>query len=272
MSTVAGRMLTDPDWLTARIAEMGRSWGTDTPRVGATLWWCMVASALVEPLARAYAAGERAPVAQLDRIGCEVRPDGGVDRIVFAGSAESTAETVGSKTDLPDGSTDSSVDAGGSATGSCAGFTEDCAGVIGSAAGSAEIELTDAPDVPAISTLPDKEQSDAGRALRETLTAVIAQVAAVSGARAPALWAVVADAIGNRAIDAGLPEAGTRLAAEIGGRLPAPRFVDIGERTFVRRISCCLVYEVPGCQMCTSCPKRPSAERQQLLAELAARD
>ncbi|WP_373867120.1 (2Fe-2S)-binding protein [Nocardia neocaledoniensis] len=32
-------------------------------------------------------------------------------------------------------------------------------------------------------------------------------------------------------------------------------------------MSCCLVYEVPGCQMCTSCPKRPAAERAALLAE-----
>ncbi|MFE3443315.1 (2Fe-2S)-binding protein [Nocardia sp. NPDC059180] len=225
MNTVPGRMLTDPDWLRARIAEMGRSWGTDTPRVGATLWWCMVASALVEPLARAYAAGERAPIAQLDRIGCEVRPDGGVDRIVFAVSAASTAEI------------------GSSATGDLTGAAEDVAE-------------------------PGVEQSEAAIALLDTLAAAIAQVAAVSGARAPALWAVVADAIGNRAIDAGVPEAGARLAAEIGGRLPAPRFVEVGNRTFVRRISCCLVYEVPGCQMCTSCPKRPKADREKLLADL----
>ncbi|WP_280452434.1 (2Fe-2S)-binding protein [Nocardia cyriacigeorgica] len=49
-------------------------------------------------------------------------------------------------------------------------------------------------------------------------------------------------------------------------------YVEIGDRTFVRRISCCLVYEVPGCEMCTSCPKRPSAEREQLLTRMAAQD
>ncbi|WP_280208377.1 (2Fe-2S)-binding protein [Nocardia cyriacigeorgica] len=101
---------------------------------------------------------------------------------------------------------------------------------------------------------------------------VIAICGVFSGAGPPALWAVVADAIGNRAIDAGVPEAGTRLAGEIGGKLPAPRYVEIGDRTFVRRISCCLVYEVPGCEMCTSCPKRPSAEREQLLTRMAAQD
>jgi len=100
---------------------------------------------------------------------------------------------------------------------------------------------------------------------------VIPVVARVTGAGPAALWAIVADAIGNRAIDAGDPEAGARLAGQVGERLPAPRFTDIAARTFVRRISCCLVYEVPGCDMCTSCPKRPAAERERLLTELARR-
>ncbi|WP_280346197.1 (2Fe-2S)-binding protein [Nocardia neocaledoniensis] len=201
MSAVPGRLLTDPAWISARIGEMSRAWGTDAARVGGTLWWCMVASALVEQITRAYAAGAPAPIAALDDLDCEVRPDGGVEHVRFRStSAPDAAEAV-------------------------------------------------------------------AVALRETLTAVIHQVAAVSGAGVPALWAVVADAIGNRALDAGAGEAGTRLAAEVGGRLPAPRFVTVGERTFVKRISCCLVYEVPGCQMCTSCPKRPAAERAALLAE-----
>ncbi|MFC4126825.1 (2Fe-2S)-binding protein [Nocardia rhizosphaerae] len=201
MSTVPGRLLTDPGWLTARIGEMSRAWGTDAERVGGTLWWCMVASALVEEITRAYAAGAPAPLATLDELDCEVRPDGGIEHI----RCRSTA-----------------------------------------AADSADA---------------------VGVALRDTLAAVVPQVAAVSGAGMPALWAVVADAIGNRALDAGATEAATRLAAEVGGRLPAPRFVTIGTRTVVQRISCCLVYEVPGCQMCTSCPKRPREERAALLAE-----
>ncbi|MFD3593601.1 (2Fe-2S)-binding protein [Nocardia sp. NPDC058640] len=198
MSTVAGRLLADPAWVSARIAEMSRSWGTETPRVGGTLWWCMVASALVDQITTAYASGRPAPIATLDGLECEVRPDGGVERVHFRGKSPEAA---------------------------------------------------------------------VGTALRETLTTVIMQVAAVSGAGIPALWAIVADAIGNRALDAGAPEAGTKLAAEIGAKLPAPRFITVGTRTFVKRISCCLVYGVPGCEMCTSCPKRPSAERTALLAQ-----
>lgn len=201
VTTVAGRMLTQPEWLAARIGEMGRSWGTTSPRIAGTLWWCMVASALVEQIARAYAHDEAAPEAALERLDCEVRPDGGIERVRIPG--------------------------GGRPGGGAA-------------------------------------------ALHETLATVIPPVARVSGAGVPSLWAIVADAIGNRALDAGSADAGARLAAEIGGKLPVPRFVEIGGRTFVRRISCCLVFEVPGCEMCTSCPKRPAAERIALLAGLAA--
>ncbi|WP_245676215.1 (2Fe-2S)-binding protein [Nocardia niwae] len=201
MTTVPGRMLTQPEWLRARIAEMGHSWGTTSPRIAGTLWWCMVASALVEQIARAYAHDEDAPEAALERLDCEIRPDGGIERVRMPPAGDP---------------------AGGAA------------------------------------------------ALHGTLATVIPPVARVSGAGVPALWAIVADAIGNRALDAGSADAGARLAAEIGGKLSVPRFVEIGGRTFVRRISCCLVFEVPGCEMCTSCPKRPAAERIALLAGLAA--
>jgi ferric iron reductase protein FhuF len=39
----------------------------------------------------------------------------------------------------------------------------------------------------------------------------------------------------------------------------------------VRRASCCLVYELPGGPLCTSCPRRLPAERQVLLERAAAR-
>lgn len=268
VNTVPGRTLTEPDWLAARITEMGHSWGTTQPRIAGTLWWCMVVSALVEQIARAYAHGEPAPEAFLDRLDCEVRPDGGIERVhilplvdesapddvaalplkpAAAAVSESTAapcesgvsvarESDGVHTDAREGGADESRAVG-----------------IGAPGGSSD------PLGPACV-----------RALRETLATVIAPVAAVSGAGVPSLWAIAADAIGNRALDAGAPEAGARLAEEVGGKLPVPRFVNVGGRTFVRRISCCLVFEVPGCEMCTSCPKRPAAERKALLTNLAA--
>ncbi|MFX0580758.1 (2Fe-2S)-binding protein [Nocardia nepalensis] len=303
---VPGRTLTEPDWLSARIAEMGRSWGATEPRVSGTLWWCMVASALVEQLARAYANDEVAPEPFLDRLDCEVRPDGGIERvrIVPAADIETAAPpptTEGSElsgahvcetadADRDRGALDrtdaraqhgpEAVALPGSETGPLSGPDADlheASDVLPDAIsparelpGSAAVIQGDV-DVSAPREADDAALSQAcANALRETLAAVIGPVAAVSGAGVPSLWAIAADAIGNRALDAGNPQAGVRLASEVGGKLPVPRFVEVGGRSFVRRISCCLVFEVPGCEMCTSCPKRPAAERKALLAQLAA--
>ncbi|WP_245677047.1 hypothetical protein [Nocardia acidivorans] len=215
MSVEPGIRLLDKHWLAERISDMGISWGTGDSRVSGTLWWCMAASSLVDPIVSAHAAGLPTMDPALENIGLEIRPDGGVERVL-------------ARCDLGADALEAHSDA---------------------AAGPEPV----------------------GHALRHTLSAVIPVVAEVCGAGVAALWAIVADAIGNRALDAGAQETGSQLAREVSGGLPVPRFSDIGGRAFVRRISCCLVLEVPGCDMCTSCPKRPAAQREALLAELAAR-
>ncbi|WP_330179750.1 (2Fe-2S)-binding protein [Nocardia sp. NBC_01503] len=222
MSVAPGSRLLDKQWLAERISDMGISWGTGDSRVSGTLWWCMAASSLVDPIVNARAAGLPTMDPALENIGLEIRPDGGVERVL-------------AMCDL--GTDAAAFDAQSNELGAHNG---------------------DQPE-------------PVGHALRHTLSAVIPVVAEVSGAGVAALWAIVADAIGNRALDAGAQEIGSQLAREVSGRLPVPRFSDIGGRAFVRRISCCLVFEVPGCDMCTSCPKRPAAQREALLAELAAR-
>lgn len=305
-TVVPGVVLTRPEWLSERISDMGISWGTGDARVSGTLWWCMAASSLIDPVVTACAAGRPAPDTVLEHLLCEIRPDGGVER-VFSATTSDGAESHGTS-DHPvfrdDGPGD---DAGGLTTTSSAGpvprlssgpvegasggysgepSSDACGGrTVGSPGGRA---IDDGPDR-AVAHPGDIDGRDAddsenccagtssvreenpGRNLRETLARIIPLVAEVSGASVASLWAIVADAIGNRALDAGDAEAGARLAAQVAGRLPVPRFTDIGGRTFVRRISCCLVFEAPGCQMCTSCPKRPAAERHELLAALAAR-
>ncbi|GGK40232.1 Fe-S oxidoreductase [Nocardia camponoti] len=198
MSRVRGDVLAEPAFVERAIAAMSASWGTDAARVGGTLWWCMLASALVDPVIRARLVNTAEPTMALDSIECELRPDGGIDRVYGTATTEPTA-------------------------------------------------------------------------LHQTLATVIDQVATVSGAGKAALWAVVADAIGNRALDAAGTQAhgakiATELAADIG--TPTPRFIEVNARTFVNRISCCLVFEVPTCEMCTSCPKRPKAERDARLARI----
>ncbi|MGW0045565.1 (2Fe-2S)-binding protein [Rhodococcus sp. NPDC003348] len=122
--------------------------------------------------------------------------------------------------------------------------------------------------------------------LRRTLAAIIEPLARVSGAGVPALWAIAADSLGNRALDAGTalgsPASGSalavRLAELVGPPLPVPRFVDVGGRRFLRRTSCCLIYRAPAAvaagdpdaverAKCVSCPhQRPEVRRARLAA------
>ena len=114
---------------------------------------------------------------------------------------------------------------------------------------------------------------DPGAEIRETVGAVIAAVARAGRMRERPLWAVAADSLANQLLALGralgdVPAAtaiARPLAAAIGPPLPAPRYVDVGGTRFTRRASCCLLVEVPGQAMCTSCPRRPPAERRALL-------
>jgi hypothetical protein len=261
-TVVPGVVLTRPEWLSERISDMGISWGTGDARVSGTLWWCMAASSLIDPVVTAAAAGRPAPDTVLEHLRCEIRPDGGVER-VFTTVTGDPAVTTGDPAARDVDSSDEQATSRDRETDSSLAQAIDDSPDAATADHSASENRCAATD----SNGPD----NAARGLRETLARVVPLVAEVSGASVASLWAIVADAIGNRALDAGDAEAGTRLAEQVAGRLPVPRFTDIGGRTFVRRISCCLVYEVRGCQMCTSCPKRPAAERHELLTALAAR-
>jgi hypothetical protein len=120
--------------------------------------------------------------------------------------------------------------------------------------------------------------ADPAADLRTTLAAVVGAVADAGRMRDRALWAIATDSIANRLLDLGralgdVPRV-TALAAPlvqaVGAPLPAPRYVDVGSARFTRRASCCLIYRLPGGSLCTSCPRRPPAERAELL-ERAAR-
>ncbi|WP_245718220.1 (2Fe-2S)-binding protein [Nocardia miyunensis] len=288
-TVVPGVVLTRPEWLAERISDMGISWGTGDARVSGTLWWCMAASSLIDPVVAAYAAGRPAPDTALEHLLCEIRPDGGVERVFpTATPADPTASSTvpsGDRTTSAPGE-QTTGDAGERTTGDRGEWTTGDAGEQTTSDPGGLVAARD-PDRAGVATASQsngmdesksccaatgsEDSASAGSNLREALARIIPVVAEVSGAGVASLWAIVADAIGNRAIDAGDAEAGARLARQVAGRLPVPRFTDVGGRAFVRRISCCLVFEVPNCQMCTSCPKRPAAERHELLSALAAR-
>jgi hypothetical protein len=115
--------------------------------------------------------------------------------------------------------------------------------------------------------------------LREAVGAVVTAVAEAGGMRERPLWAIATDSLANRLLDLGravgdVPRASDLAgssAAAIGSPLPVPRFEDVAGARFTRRASCCLIVEVPGGSLCTSCPHRPPAERRRLLQGVVAR-
>jgi hypothetical protein len=119
--------------------------------------------------------------------------------------------------------------------------------------------------------------ADPGSELRELLTGVVGAVAEVGGLREPPLWAIATDSLATGLLTLGrmlgaVPEVtglAGRLAAAVGPPLPEPRYEDVAGSRFVRRASCCLIYRLPGGPLCTSCPRRPPAERRELLERLA---
>ena len=119
---------------------------------------------------------------------------------------------------------------------------------------------------------------DVAAELRDSLAAVVVAVAEAGRMRERPLWAIAADSVANQLLALGralgdVPRAtalAAPLAAAVGTPLPVPRYVDVGRARFTRRASCCLMVELPGGSLCTSCPRRPPEERRALL-EGAAR-
>ncbi|SOC47542.1 FhuF 2Fe-2S C-terminal domain-containing protein [Blastococcus aggregatus] len=121
--------------------------------------------------------------------------------------------------------------------------------------------------------------ADPAADLRGTLAAVVAAVAEAGGVRERPLWAIATDALANALLTLGratgrVPEVtalARPLAEAIGTPLPLPRYEDVGRARFTRRASCCLLYRMPAGSLCTSCPRRPPAERHALLEDVARR-
>ncbi|MCP2273818.1 (2Fe-2S)-binding protein [Actinokineospora diospyrosa] len=139
--------------------------------------------------------------------------------------------------------------------------------VTGMALDPAAVTLYLHPDGRILAATSDSLCSAPGAALRGVFESVISAVAAVTGAKARTLWAVAADSLANRVLwSGGTPELALSLAADMP-ELPTPRFVNVNGRDYVRRGSCCLIYEATGGPKCVSCPRQLPEER---LARLSA--
>jgi ferric iron reductase protein FhuF len=141
----------------------------------------------------------------------------------------------------------------------------------------ADTSLVFRPDGLPVAAVSASGTDDVAAELRETLSLVVATVAAAGRMGERPLWAIATDSIANQLLALGravgdVPAATAHaapLVAAIGPPLPVPRYVDVAGARFTRRASCCLMVELPGGALCTSCPRRPPAERHALLAQAA---
>jgi hypothetical protein len=141
----------------------------------------------------------------------------------------------------------------------------------------ADTSLAFRPDGLPVAAVSSAHGDDLAAELRETLAGVVAAVATAGGLRERPLWAIATDSIANQLLALGralgdVPAATAHaapLAAATGAPLPVPRYVDVAGARFTRRASCCLMLELPGGAVCTSCPRREPAERHALLQQAA---
>ncbi|WP_051386309.1 (2Fe-2S)-binding protein [Actinokineospora inagensis] len=139
--------------------------------------------------------------------------------------------------------------------------------VTGSALDPAAVRLYPQADGRILAATADALCSSPGSALRDVFQSAIDAVSAVTGARARTLWAIAADSLANRVLwTGGRPELALSLADDMH-ELPKPRFVSVNGRDYVRRGSCCLVYET-GAAKCVSCPRQRPEERSARLSAL----
>jgi hypothetical protein len=141
----------------------------------------------------------------------------------------------------------------------------------------ADIAVSLLPGVQPIAAVARAGDGDPAADLRASLSAVIGAVAEAGRMRERPLWAIATDSLANQLLALGravgdvsaVTALAGPLATAIGAPMPAPRYVDVGGARFVRRASCCLVVELPGGALCTSCPRHPPAERHALLKRAA---
>jgi hypothetical protein len=140
-----------------------------------------------------------------------------------------------------------------------------------------DITLALLPGAQPIAAVASAGGTDVVADLRAALETVIPAVAEAGRMRARPLWALATDSLANQLLAIGravgdvpaVTAIAAPLAAGIGPPLPAPRYVDVAGARFARRTSCCLMVELPGGALCTSCPRRPPAERVALLERAA---
>lgn len=134
---------------------------------------------------------------------------------------------------------------------------------------SASLEVL-TPPVHAVST-GHGDADEFGRRLQTMLGLIIDPLSAVCGVRPARFWAIASDALGNRLLAEGRTDLAGAIASAAG--MIEPRYVQVqagsGRWAYLRRASCCMIFRLPGQELCVSCPRQTPAQRQDRLEQYA---
>ncbi|MCJ0907247.1 (2Fe-2S)-binding protein [Rhodococcus sp. ARC_M6] len=228
--TVPAELMTELDWMSARVADTARRWGSDDDRVNGTLWWYSASSTLAGiPLGTGLVTGFAADPSLRD--GRIFLRDNGYLGGFAAGALIPISESIG--------------DLGRAMYGAVAPVIAVLAEVSGVRENALWAITTD--------SIANRSLDAAGMRRERGSACATGLIDALrsEGAPIPRPRFVDVDRSGN-SVPVENP-----LTLVLSGR-----------RRFTQRASCCLIYEVPGEGKCTSCPKRAPGDRIRSLAAL----
>ncbi|MET8316584.1 (2Fe-2S)-binding protein [Rhodococcus erythropolis] len=228
--TVPAVLMTDPQWLAARVADTAERWGSADSRVNGTLWWYSASSTLTGiPIGTGMVTGFAADPS-LDGGRIFLRDNGYLGGFA-AGSVIPISRSV--------------AELGHAMFRSLSPVIEVLAEVSGVRQQALWAIATD--------SIANRSLDAAGSA-RERGSAFAAGLIDVLRGENPGIPV-------PRFVDVDRNESVVRVSNPL-----TP--VASGRRRFTQRASCCLIYEVPGEGKCTSCPKRAPEDRVRALATL----
>ncbi|MGC0365133.1 hypothetical protein ABH922_003117 [Rhodococcus sp. 27YEA15] len=228
--TVSAEVMTDPEWMAARVADTGRRWGSADLRVNGTLWWYSASSTLTGiPVGTGLVTGSAADPS-LVRGRIFLRDNGYLGGFAAGGLLPVTASLDRLGYALLDALTPV-IDT-----------LSQVSGVTPRALWAITTDSTANRGLDAAGT-----ESERGSAC----AAALVEVLRGGGAPMPR----------PRFVDVSRQGVADKVRNPLAAVRP-------GLRRFTQRASCCLIYEVPGSGKCTSCPKRAPEDRVRALATL----
>lgn len=224
--------MADPAWVAERVADTGRRWGSENPRVNGTLWWYSASSTLTG-----------LPVTTAMITGFAAGPRLGDGRAFLRADGSLGGFTAATALPIADGLSVLASE-----------LAESLRAVIDALAEASGVR-TAAMWAIATDSIANRAL-DAGSACGDR-----ARGSAFAHELVGALRRAGIAMPNPRFVDVETSGSFVRVSDPLGSEAA-------GYRRFTQRASCCLIYETGRSDKCVSCPRRPDADRVRRLAAL----